>query len=146
MHVTIQRWPKSKPVALVERQRKVGVELASTVGENGQSVVVVASVDTSGTAADSGIQKGDISSRFSTPRYQTPIRPRACSGRDHLRVTISRLSSWSGTRNSCGYRSPFQTEQAFGEWGSVFGDHVVATAILDWLLHRSLVLTIRGDS
>ena len=55
VHVTIQRWPESKPVALGEKQRKVGVELASTVGENGQPVVVVASVDTSGTAADSGI-------------------------------------------------------------------------------------------
>ena len=33
-----------------------------------------------------------------------------------------------------------------GEWGSVFGDPVVATAILDRLLHHSHVLTIRGDS
>ena len=32
------------------------------------------------------------------------------------------------------------------EWGEVFGDQVVATAILDRLLHHSLVLTIRGDS
>ena len=33
-----------------------------------------------------------------------------------------------------------------GEWGSVFGDPVVATAILDRLLHHSHVITIRGDS
>jgi hypothetical protein len=32
------------------------------------------------------------------------------------------------------------------EWGTVFGDPVVATAILDRLLHHSHVLTIRGDS
>ena len=32
------------------------------------------------------------------------------------------------------------------EWGQVFGDAVVATAILDRLLHHSHVLTIRGDS
>src|SRR5215212_9868866 len=32
------------------------------------------------------------------------------------------------------------------EWGSVFGDPVVATAILDRLLHHSHVITIRGDS
>ena len=32
------------------------------------------------------------------------------------------------------------------EWGAVFGDSVVATAILDRLLHHSHVLTIRGDS
>jgi DNA replication protein DnaC len=32
------------------------------------------------------------------------------------------------------------------EWGSVFGDPVVATAILDRLFHHSHVITIRGDS
>ena len=32
------------------------------------------------------------------------------------------------------------------EWGTVFGDAVVATAILDRLLHHSHVVTIRGDS
>jgi hypothetical protein len=32
------------------------------------------------------------------------------------------------------------------EWGEMFGDQVVATAILDRLLHHSHVLTIRGDS
>jgi DNA replication protein DnaC len=32
------------------------------------------------------------------------------------------------------------------EWGSVFGDAVVATAILDRLLHHCSVITIRGDS
>jgi len=31
------------------------------------------------------------------------------------------------------------------EWGAVFGDPVVATAILDRLLHHSHVLTIRGE-
>lgn len=33
-----------------------------------------------------------------------------------------------------------------GRMGSVFGDPVVATAILDRLLHHSTVITIRGDS
>lgn len=32
------------------------------------------------------------------------------------------------------------------EWGEVFGDAVVATAILDRLLHHSHVLTLRGES
>ena len=36
--------------------------------------------------------------------------------------------------------------RAVSEWGSVFGDAVVATAILDRLLHHSHVITIRGDS
>jgi DNA replication protein DnaC len=38
------------------------------------------------------------------------------------------------------------SNRAVGEWGMVFGDPVVATAILDRLLHHSHVVTIRGDS
>jgi DNA replication protein DnaC len=38
------------------------------------------------------------------------------------------------------------SNRSVGEWGSVFGDPVVATAILDRLLHHSHVLTIRGES
>lgn len=38
------------------------------------------------------------------------------------------------------------SNRAVSEWGEVFGDGVVATAILDRLLHHSHVLTIRGDS
>lgn len=38
------------------------------------------------------------------------------------------------------------SNRAVGEWGDVFGDPVVATAILDRLLHHSHVLTIRGES
>lgn len=38
------------------------------------------------------------------------------------------------------------SNRAVGEWASVFGDAVVATAILDRLLHHSHVITIRGES
>src|SRR5690606_8364207 len=38
------------------------------------------------------------------------------------------------------------SNRAVSEWGAVFGDNVVATAILDRLLHHSHVVTIRGDS
>ncbi len=38
------------------------------------------------------------------------------------------------------------SNRAVGEWGTVFGDPVVATAVLDRLLHHSHVVTIRGDS
>jgi DNA replication protein DnaC len=38
------------------------------------------------------------------------------------------------------------SNRSVGEWGTVLGDPVVATAILDRLLHHSHVLTIRGDS
>lgn len=38
------------------------------------------------------------------------------------------------------------SNRSVGEWGEVFGDTVVATAILDRLLHHSHVVTIRGES
>lgn len=38
------------------------------------------------------------------------------------------------------------SNRSVAEWGAVFGDAVVATAILDWLLPRSHVITIRGGS
>ncbi|MFZ3584442.1 IS21-like element helper ATPase IstB [Loktanella sp. DJP18] len=38
------------------------------------------------------------------------------------------------------------SHRAVGEWGTVFGDAVVAAAILDRLLHHSHVITVRGDS
>jgi DNA replication protein DnaC len=38
------------------------------------------------------------------------------------------------------------SNRAVSEWGGVFGDAVVATAILDRLLHHSHVITVRGDS
>ncbi|WP_011910426.1 ATP-binding protein [Cereibacter azotoformans] len=38
------------------------------------------------------------------------------------------------------------SNRAVGEWGTVFGDPVVATAILDRMLHHSHVVTIRGES
>lgn len=38
------------------------------------------------------------------------------------------------------------SNRSIGEWGEVFGDSVVATAILDRLLHHSHIVTIRGES
>jgi DNA replication protein DnaC len=38
------------------------------------------------------------------------------------------------------------SDRSIAEWGTVFADPVVATAIRDWLLHHSHVLTIHGDS
>jgi len=38
------------------------------------------------------------------------------------------------------------SNRTIGEWGDVFGDPTVATAILDRLLHHSQVITIRGES
>jgi hypothetical protein len=38
------------------------------------------------------------------------------------------------------------SNKGFGEWGEVLGDPVIATAILDRLLHHSHILNIRGES
>jgi IstB-like ATP binding protein len=35
---------------------------------------------------------------------------------------------------------------AYGDWGSIFGDSIIATAILDRLLHHSTTINIRGES
>ncbi len=47
---------------------------------------------------------------------------------------------------ACGYVAYRAPKRNVSEWGVVFGDAVVATAILDRLLHHSHVITIRGES
>ena len=38
------------------------------------------------------------------------------------------------------------SNRGFAEWGEVFGDPVVATALLDRLLHHAVVVQIEGSS
>jgi DNA replication protein DnaC len=38
------------------------------------------------------------------------------------------------------------SNQSFGSWGEVFGDRVIATAVLDRILHHAITLNIRGNS
>jgi len=38
------------------------------------------------------------------------------------------------------------SNQTFGSWGEVFGDRVIASAILDRVLHHSITVNIKGDS
>ncbi len=38
------------------------------------------------------------------------------------------------------------SNQSFGSWGEVFGDRVIATAILDRILHHAITINIRGNS
>ncbi len=38
------------------------------------------------------------------------------------------------------------SNQSFGSWGEVFGDRVIATAILDRVLHHAITMNIRGNS
>jgi S1-C subfamily serine protease len=71
VHVTIQGWPegKSVPAGTLVVQPHLGMELTSESRAGGRSVVTVASVDPTGTAAISGIQKGDVIVQV----QQTPV-------------------------------------------------------------------------
>lgn len=38
------------------------------------------------------------------------------------------------------------SNKSFSDWGTVFGDPIIATAVLDRLLHQAVVMNIRGES
>jgi hypothetical protein len=38
------------------------------------------------------------------------------------------------------------SNKSYADWGSIFGDPIIATAILDRLLHHSTTVNIRGES
>ena len=38
------------------------------------------------------------------------------------------------------------SNKSYGDWGAIFGDPIIATAILDRLLHHSTTINIRGES
>jgi DNA replication protein DnaC len=50
--------------------------------------------------------------------------------------------------NACYERSAMvmTSNRGFGEWAEIFGDAVVATALLDRLLHHAVVIPIEGNS
>jgi DNA replication protein DnaC len=40
----------------------------------------------------------------------------------------------------------FTSNKSYGEWGDIFKDHVIASAILDRVLHHCTTVNIKGDS
>ena len=40
----------------------------------------------------------------------------------------------------------YTSNKSFSEWGEVLGDQVMASAVLDKILHHCVVINIRGDS
>jgi len=36
--------------------------------------------------------------------------------------------------------------KSYGEWGEIFGDHVITAAVLDRILHHCTTINIKGDS
>ena len=60
-HVTIQAWPEAKPETIeVAAHQPLGLTLAAGQQDGGAATVTVVDVDPAGTAADSGVLKGDI--------------------------------------------------------------------------------------
>ena len=50
------------------------------------------------------------------------------------------------TRYERGHPTLITTNRGLPEWGEVFGDAVVAAAILDRLMHNAVVFNIKGPS
>ena len=50
------------------------------------------------------------------------------------------------TRYERGHPTLVTTNRGLPEWGEVFGDAVVAAAILDRLMHNAVVFNIKGPS
>jgi DNA replication protein DnaC len=46
----------------------------------------------------------------------------------------------------CTRRSPGTSNRAFSRWGEIFGDEIVAAAIVDRLVHHADVIAPNGDS
>ncbi len=44
------------------------------------------------------------------------------------------------------YSTIYTSNKSFSEWGEVLGDHVMASAVLDRILHHCTVVNIRGES
>jgi DNA replication protein DnaC len=38
------------------------------------------------------------------------------------------------------------SNKSCGDWGSIFADNVIASAILDWLLHHLTTINIKGET
>ena len=66
--------------------------------------------------------------------------PPGHAGRRHLLPARQRA-----VREGRGY-TILTSNRGFAEWGEIFGDFVVATALLDRLLHHAVVIQIEGSS
>jgi len=40
----------------------------------------------------------------------------------------------------------FTSNKSYGEWGEIFGNHVIASAVLDRILHHCTTINIKGES
>ncbi len=64
---------------------------------------------------------------------------------DHVRRPLPRAQFL--VSNRCERASLIMTSnKPFSAWGEVFGDEVVATAMIDRLIHHAEILSLKGDS
>ena len=71
-------------------------------------------------------------------------RNRRRTSRSYLMVAIC-SSSWVNARYEKGSMI-LTSSRGFAEWGEIFGSPIVATALLDRLLHHAIVIQIDGSS
>lgn len=78
------------------------------------------------------------------PRRTNPHPPRPApppGGRRYLTANRSRTG-----QPEKGHPTLVTTNRGLPAWGQIFGDAVVAAAILDRLMHKAIVFNIRGPS
>lgn len=75
------------------------------------------------------------------------------AGRNPNHIPTQRASShlgWCPSRVWCtslhGFLYSLFNLSGFGRWGEVFGDDVVAAAMIDRLVHHAEVVSMKGDS
>ena len=49
-------------------------------------------------------------------------------------------------RYEAGKTITLTSNKSYGQWGEIFPDPILATALLDRLLHHATTINIRGDS
>ena len=123
----------------------LAIALGRAVVEAGHSVLF-----TSATALLAALSKGETDGQLSD-RLMFYTKPKLL---DHRRARLppvratQRASLFPAGRASVRARQScsITTNQLVTQWGAVFGDDVLAAAILDRLLHHSHTLMIQGES
>lgn len=95
------------------------------------------------------LRRGGDDNRLAS-RLAVYTRPKRLCGDDGGYLPLDRLdATWFFRLVPARYERGsmvLPSNKSFSEWGEIFGDAVLATAIRGRLLHHSTVINIRGDS
>ena len=99
-------------------------------------------------AAPSVSSCSTTSRRASSPRTSTTPRSIRSTAIGYLPIDRQAATLFFQLISRRYERGPMilTSNQSFGSWGDVFGDRVIASAILDRILHHATTISIRGDS